>query len=474
MSESELIERILKIEEILRLREKYDTLSRYNSGEKVHEKQMAFHKCPKRNRWVFGGNRCGKTECGAVETVWMARGIHPYRQNRDNVFGWVVSVTYEVQRDVAQSKILGYLDPSWIEDIVMQKGSKDSPASGIIDVIVIRNVFGGLSRIGFKSVEQGREKFQGASLDFVWFDEEPPKDIYDECRMRVFDKKGDIFGTMTPLSGRTWVYEEIYLNKYDNKEIWYEQMEWSDNPYLDEEEIKNLTSGMSEEALDSRRYGRFVGDGGLVYPEFNESIHVIDPFDVPPEWQDTISIDPGLRNPLSAHFYCSDHDGNIYVVAEHYAKEKDVDWHASRIKEIADRLGWRRNSRGNLDALIDSAAGQRTLAASKSVAEMFSERGIDVNCRVNKEVFSGINRVKSLFAMRPPSIFIFRNCKEMIRELKGYVWGNCDMPVKRDDHAMDELRYYVMYHRAAFMPEKKTETALEKNFKKLVAQAKRR
>ena len=474
MAESEIIERILKIEEILRMRDKYDTLSKYNAGEKVHEKQMAFHKCPKRNRWVFGGNRCGKTECGAVEAVWMARGIHPFRRNRDNVFGWVVSVTYEVQRDVAQNKILHYLDPSWIEDIVMQKGCKDSPSSGIIDVIVIRNVFGGLSKIGFKSVEQGREKFQGASLDFVWFDEEPPKDIYDECRMRVFDKKGDVFGTMTPLSGRTWVYDEIYLNKYDNKEVWYEQMEWSDNPYLDKEEIALLSSGMSEESLDSCRYGRFSGSGGLVYPEFDESVHVIDPFDVPPEWQDIISIDPGLKNPLSAHFYCVDGDGNIYVVAEHYAKERDVDFHAGRIKEIADKIGWRRNNRGNLDALIDSAAGQRTLASVKSVAEMFSERGIDVNCRVNKEVFAGVNRVKTLFSARPASIYIFRTCKEMIRELKGYVWGEQDLPVKRDDHAMDELRYYVMHRHANLTTEKKRETVLEKNFKKLVAQAKRR
>lgn len=39
---------------------------------------------------------------------------------------------------------------------------------------------------------------------------------------------------------------------------------------------------------------------------------------------------------------------------------------------------------------------------------------------------------------------------------------------------MDELRYYVMHHRTMCMPEKKTETALERNFKKLVAQAKRR
>ena len=44
-------------------------LNHYNVGEKIHKKQVEFHKCQKRNRWVFGGNRSGKTECGAVETV---------------------------------------------------------------------------------------------------------------------------------------------------------------------------------------------------------------------------------------------------------------------------------------------------------------------------------------------------------------------------------------------------------------------
>ena len=47
-------------------------------------------------------------------------------------------------------------------------------------------------------------------------------------------------------------------------------------------------------------------------------------FKVPPEWQDVISIDPGLNNPLSAHWYCVDWDGNIYVVAEHFAAGRDI------------------------------------------------------------------------------------------------------------------------------------------------------
>ena len=472
MDERETLYRIQKIERLLALREKYDTLSRYNTGEKVHEKQMLFHKCQKRNRWVFGGNRSGKTECGAVEAVWMARGIHPYRQNRPNVFGWVVSVSYEVQRDVAQSKILHYLNPEWIEDVIMHTGAKGNPSVGIIDTIVVRNVFGGLSKIGFKSADQGREKFQGASLDFVWFDEEPPQDIYEECKMRVLDKKGDLFGTMTPLKGLTWVYDEIYLNKHESKEIFYIQMEWGDNPFLDPGEVEEMTKSMSKDALDSRRYGNFQSNGGLVYPEFDPNVHVIEPFDVPFEWQDVISIDPGLRNPLSAHFYARDFDGNVYVVGEHYAAEKDVDYHAAKIKELADSLGWHRTSEGYLEAIMDSAATQRTLSSSKSVAELFYERGIKPNCRVNKDMFSGINTVKTLFSARPPRIFIFATCVNMIREIKGYFWGNNDLPVKRDDHAMDELRYYVMYsQKGAFHPKKNN--LLEMNYKKLLSQARR-
>ncbi|NLL56542.1 MAG: hypothetical protein GX242_04940, partial [Clostridiales bacterium] len=185
MDQRSIISRIHKIEKILSSRERANTLARYNTGDKVHQKQMMFHKCSKRNRWVFGGNRSGKTECGAVETVWRARGIHPYLENRPNTFGWVVSVSFEVQRDVAQNKVLNYLNPDWIQDIIMHTGSKQSASYGIIDTIIVKNVFGGVSKIGFKSADQGREKFQGASLDYVWFDEEPPKDIYEECKMRV-------------------------------------------------------------------------------------------------------------------------------------------------------------------------------------------------------------------------------------------------------------------------------------------------
>jgi len=82
MQREEILKRIALIERELERRKADDKLSGYNKGRKKHKKQMLFHKCKKRNRWVFGGNRSGKTECGAVECIWYLRGIHPYRKNR--------------------------------------------------------------------------------------------------------------------------------------------------------------------------------------------------------------------------------------------------------------------------------------------------------------------------------------------------------------------------------------------------------
>lgn len=429
----------------LKRREDDNNLLHYNK-KKIHLKQMEFHKNLSKNRWVFGGNRTGKTECGAVETVWLLRGNHPFKTNKSKTNGWSVSLSTQVQRDVAQSKILHYLNPNWIEDIVMLSGKKDNASAGIIDKIYVKNVFNDVSVLGFKNCEQGRDKFQGTSLDFVWFDEEPPYDIYQECKMRILDKSGLIFGTMTPLKGLTWVYDEIYLNKKNDPQVWYETMSWKDNPHLNQEEVLKLMSEMSEDELLTRCEGKFGFFGGQVYANFDEQKNVIEPFDVPKDWFDNISIDPGFRNPLSAHWYAQDYDGNIYVIAEHFKSNADIIEHSNAIKQISNNLGWHKNNRGFLTALIDSAALQRTLSSPKNVVDMFYENGIMVNPNVNKDLFSGIQKVKNYIcsANGERKLFIFKNCVNLIREIKSYFWGDGEVPVKRDDHCLDELRYYIM------------------------------
>lgn len=424
-----------------------EPLNKYNSGKIIHKKQILFHQSTKRNRWVFGGNRTGKTECGAVETIWLSLGIHPYKQNKKSTECWVVSLSNRVQKEVAQAKILKYLPKSKITDIIMSEGKKSSPENGIIECIIVKNISGENSKIWFKSCEEGREKFQGASLDFVWFDEEPPEDIYKECKMRILDKCGEIFGTMTPLKGLTFIYDEIYLNKNQDDEVFYIFISWEDNPYLSQKEITRLTKSLPADEIENRKYGRFSGfDQGLIYYEFDTNIHVINPFKIPEDWQDNLSIDPGLSNPLSCHWYARDYDDNIYVVAEHFESNKTIEYHASKIKEISDSLNWKRNPNGMIESLIDSAANQKTLSSAKSVTELFYENGILANPNVNKDVLSGISKVKSYLKNinGESKIFIFSNCKNLIQEIKSYRWGNSDAPIKKDDHCLDELRYYIM------------------------------
>lgn len=280
---------------------------------------------------------------------------------------------------------------------------------------------------------------------------------------------------MTPLKGLTFLYEEIFLNRKNNPEIWYEFMEWADNPYLSKKEIALMERTLDGTTLQSRKYGRFCTREGLVYPEFDESVHVIEPFPIPAAWQDNISIDPGLKNPLSAHWYAVDYDGNVYVVAEHYRAGEDIDYHANAIHEMSTKLGWKRDAGGRLSALIDSAAGQRTLASVKSVSELFYERNILVNPRVNKDMFSGIERVKSYLNTRNglPNLYIFSSCPQMIREIKGYFWGSGENPEKHDDHAMDELRYYLMSRPKAAVAESE-ETAVKREKDKLIRRLKRK
>ena len=80
------------------------------------------------------------------------------------------------------------------------------------------------------------------------------------------------------------------------------------------------------------------------------------------------------------------------------------------------------------------------------MVELFYERGILVNPNVDKDLFAGIARVKSYLNQKNglPNIYIFNTCVKLIEELKGYYWGSGDAPRKTDDHALDEMRYFLM------------------------------
>ena len=168
---------------------------------------------------------------------------------------WVCSESFEVQRDVVQAEILKWLPKPEIRRTTYRM--KD-----VIDQIHLKNG----SKMTFKSYDQGREKFQGAKIQGVHLDEEPPEDVYKEILMRLMDSKGSLWATMTPgLKGESFVYTipdlDALPDDQRDPELYMLFMSWDDNPYLDDDEKKRMEKNMRPDEIQARKYGRFITAG---------------------------------------------------------------------------------------------------------------------------------------------------------------------------------------------------------------------
>ncbi len=160
----------------------------------------------------MAANRVGKSfGLGGYETAVHLSGWYPpwwegYRFNQP-INAWVAGDTSQTTRDVPQFILMG--EPGQIGTGLIPKDAiigEPTAARGIaqsIDTARIKHASGGESILQFKAYDQGRKKFQGTSKHWIWLDEEPPRDVYDECRTRIMDCDGRMVATFTPLEGLT-------------------------------------------------------------------------------------------------------------------------------------------------------------------------------------------------------------------------------------------------------------------------------
>ena len=62
----------------------------------------------------------------------------------------------------------------------------------------------------------------------------------------------------------------------------------------------------------------------------------------------------------------------------------------------------------------------------------------------------------------------------MIREFKSYWWGSGDNPIKKDDHCLDELRYYLMNLTNSAPNFKEEKNEIQRDKEKLARQIRRK
>jgi phage terminase large subunit-like protein len=160
----------------------------------------------------MAGNQLGKTFSGAAELSFHLTGNYPdWWQGRRfdrPIRSWAGSKTGEVTRDGVQRLLVGEPKDStqWGTgfipgDAIAENPSRRMGVADAVDSVLVRHISGQNSTLGFKSYDQGREKWQGETLDVVWFDEEPPMDIYMEGLTRTNATGGMVYLTFTPLLG---------------------------------------------------------------------------------------------------------------------------------------------------------------------------------------------------------------------------------------------------------------------------------
>lgn len=268
-----------------------------------HEKQIAFHESTKRLRIVFGGNRTGKTEGNAQEVARYALGQHEFRPTKPGDIIYCFCPSFDVQEVTTQLKLLKYIPESRITDKSFIRNKILRTLTTDFGVTLV-----------FKSYEQGWEKAQGAGLRLVWFDEEPPKEVYKEATMRhEAGQQLDIILSMTPVRGMTWVYDDLYLatNRSDLDIFEYD---WDDNPYLSAAQKEEMASGLTEEELLVRKSGRFVQRVGLVCPWWDRGC-VDDDIEINQnDWNFYECLDPGWSDPTAYLLVGIDGTGIVHVI----------------------------------------------------------------------------------------------------------------------------------------------------------------
>lgn len=182
-----------------------------------YPKQEEFHalSATHRERLLLGANQSGKTLCGAAEMAIHLTGLYPDwwrgRRWKRPIRAWSGSETSEVTRDGVQRLLIGEPkdESMWgtgmiphadLVDVTRRQG-----LVGALDGCVVKHASGGNSMMGFKTYDQGRSRWQGETLDLVWFDEEPPQDIYVEGMTRTNATEGIVFITATPIMGMSEV-----------------------------------------------------------------------------------------------------------------------------------------------------------------------------------------------------------------------------------------------------------------------------
>lgn len=265
-----------------------------------------------------------------------------------------------------------------------------------------------------------------------------------------------LFGDTNPDTEIHWLKQRANAGKTEMLESRHE-----DNPILWDAERSAWTErgeryiGVLENLSGVRylrlRKGLWVAAEGMVYEDWDPTVHLVDRFAIPQSWERIWAVDFGYTNPFVLQCWAKDHDGRLYRYREIYHTRRLVEDHARQVLSLVAPGGKWIEPKPTMiicdhDA-EDRATLEKHLGLGTSAAHKTKSDGIQAMQARLKAAADGkprlvflrdslVERDQSLTDAKKPT------CTE--EEIPGYVWNpEKDEPVKKDDHGCDTTRYTV-------------------------------
>ena len=281
--------------------------------------------------------------------------------------------------------------------------------------------------------ESSAALIQGITLAGVFLDEVAlmPRSFVEQALARCSVNGSKMWFNCNPDNPSHWFYNE-WIRKTESKKALYIHFTMEDNPSLSEElknRYKRLYSGSF---YDRYVLGKWTASEGVVYPMFSREKHIFR--DIPSCERYVISCDYGTVNPSSfglwglsggvwhrirEYYYDSRREGQSRTDEEHYSA---------------------------LENLAGSCAVEKVIVdpSAASFIECIRRHGRFHVAKAENDVVAGIRRVAA--ALKEGRLKFHESCTDIVREFTLYRWSEkagTDAPVKENDHAMDDMRYFV-------------------------------